>query len=519
MRKIWLVCAWLFVVAYSQAQPLRTPDQIYGQLFTDVQMSGIFPDSKTFVDCIPRRPPADILKDYTAIKNNPAIRLSLQRFVEANFYIPQLPPTDFHTQEKNIEKHIEKLWTVLQRHSDTVVVGSSLLPLPHDYIVPGGRFREIYYWDSYFTMLGLKESRRYDIIENMVKNIAYLIDTYRHMPNGNRSYYVSRSQPPFFSLMVDLLAGIKGDSTYETFLPALLKEYQYWMDETDATHHVVEMPDGSKLNRYWDQLSLPRQESYREDVTVVSSQHLDSTAAGIVYKHLRSAAESGWDFSSRWFADGVSLSTIETTNFIPVDLNALLYHLEKTIAHAYTLQDDSVQSTTFGQLAAKRKEAIERYCWSASCQWYVDYNLRTQTQSQAPTLAGMFPFFLLIADTAHTHKAAAVLKNRFLKPGGVVTTLATTGQQWDAPNGWAPLQWTTIIGLEQYGEKELAATVASRWIRLNKKVFANTGKLMEKYNVVNLDLPAGGGEYPSQDGFGWTNGVLLALLHLYNEKQ
>ena len=366
MRKIWLVCAWLFVVAYSQAQPLRTPDQIYGQLFTDVQMSGIFPDSKTFVDCIPRRLPADILKDYTAIKNNPAIRFSLQRFVEANFYIPQLPPTDFHTQEKNIEKHIEKLWTVLQRHSDTVVVGSSLLPLPYDYIVPGGRFREIYYWDSYFTMLGLKESRRYDIIENMVKNIAYLIDTYRHMPNGNRSYYVSRSQPPFFSLMVDLLADIKGDGTYATFLPALLKEYQYWMDETDATHHVVEMPDGSKLNRYWDQLSIPRQESYREDVAVVTSQHLDSTAAGIVYKNLRSAAESGWDFSSRWFADGATLNTIETTNFIPVDLNALLYHLEKTIAHAYGLQGNTKEARTFGQLAAKRKDAIERYCWSAS---------------------------------------------------------------------------------------------------------------------------------------------------------
>ena len=131
----------------------------------------------------------------------------------------------------------------------------------------------------------------------------------------------------------------------------------------------------------------------------------------------------------------------------------------------------------------------------------------------------MFPFFMQIADTAHTNKAAAVLKNRFLKPGGVVTTLATTGQQWDAPNGWAPLQWMTIVGLEQYGEKELAATIASRWTRLNKKVFATTGKLMEKYNVVNLDLPAGGGEYSSQDGFGWTNGVLLALLHHYNEKQ
>ena len=127
----------------------------------------------------------------------------------------------------------------------------------------------------------------------------------------------------------------------------------------------------------------------------------------------------------------------------------------------------------------------------------------------------MFPFFLQVSDEVKMNRARPVLEKFFVKPGGVVTTTNTTGQQWDAPNGWAPLQWITIIGLENYGQADLAHTLAEHWVRLNVDVYHRTGKLMEKYNVLNTNLEAGGGEYPSQDGFGWTNGVLLALMKKY----
>jgi len=516
MRGLLFFFFLLFISDKARTQQIKTPDKIYGELFEDVQLARIFPDNKTFVDCIPKRKPEEIVKDYLAIKANPAIRFSLKLFVEENFELPRAPQLNYITQEKNVETHIRNLWGVLKRDKDEAREGSSLLPLPHSYIVPGGRFREIYYWDSYFTMLGLKESGEYEIIENMVKNFAYLISQYGHIPNGNRSYYLSRSQPPFFSLMLDLLASVKGNQVYVLFQPALKKEYDYWMDKTAPTKHVVKMPDGSVLNRYYDQYSIPRQESYAEDVEL---SRKSKTAKSLLYLRLRSAAESGWDFSSRWLADGKKLETIETTLIVPVDLNCLLFHLEKTLAKAAKESGNPVQEKYYNQLADKRRKAINKYCWSAKDGWYTDYHISKKRPSSELTLAGMSPFFLNVAENQRITAAATLLEAKFLKPGGVVTTLKNTGQQWDAPNGWAPLQWMTITGLENYNQSALAKNIAERWVQLNIKVFMNTGKLMEKYNVENTELEAGGGEYPSQDGFGWTNGVLLALMKKYTINQ
>lgn len=514
MKKLFFLFFLLLTVSAADAQKLQTPDKIYGELFTDVQMSRIFPDSKTFVDCIPKKDPKEILSDYITIKNNPNLRFSLKLFIEQNFIIPDASPSTYISKEKNIKKHLEALWTVLKRNADTSVNGTSLLPLPHSYIVPGGRFREIYYWDSYFTMLGLKESKEYELIENIVRNFAYLISEYGHVPNGNRSYYLSRSQPPFFSLMLDVLAEIKGKEVYAIYLPALEKEYKYWMDESDSTKHTVKMPDGSVLNRYWDQLSIPRQESYLEDVSL--AKHFYPERQQLIYRNLRSAAESGWDFSSRWFKDKNNRTSIATTNIIPVDLNSLLYHLEKTLSNCYLFTGNNLKSSYFKKLADQRKQAIDKYCWSFRFNWYVDYNMATKKQSESLNLAGMFPFFLKIAGQSKSIGINTVIQKNFLKNGGLITTLINTGEQWDAPNGWAPLQWVSIMGLENYDHSGLAKIIASRWVHLNKKVFLQTSKLMEKYNVVNTNLKAGGGEYPSQDGFGWTNGVLLALMNKYN---
>ncbi len=522
MKKfITLLLAFAVVLTISAQQQVLTPAEIYGELFTDVQMRHVFPDSKTFADCTPKRDPKQIVKDYLAMKNDPNIRFKLDEFVTGNFDLPKPPQLNYITREKDVVMHIKNLWNVLRRDADSAVNGSSLLPLPNPYIVPGGRFGEIYYWDSYFTMLGLKESGRADMIENMVRNFAYLINTYGHIPNGNRSYYISRSQPPFFSLMVELLASIKGDKVYLAYLPAMEKEYKFWMEGAkklkpgEVHRRVVMLKDGTVLNRYWDDAATPRPEGFKEDVAVAEKSGRDKEE---MYHNLRAGAESGIDFSTRWFDDKKDITTIQVIDFIPPDLNALMLHLEQMIAKGRRLKNDVNGATQMMNRASKREAAINKYCWNAQLKYYTDYNFKKRKQSDIVTLAGMYPFCTMKRSPALNEKcgrATAALKEKLLKEGGVVTVEYDNGQQWDAPNGWAPLEWMTIWGLDRCGQKELARDIAQRWVKLNTDVFKRTGKLMEKYNVVDTHLEAGGGEYGGQDGFGWTNGVLLKLINKY----
>lgn len=523
MKKILLLLLLplLFGVLHGQTYP-PTPDKMYGMLFHDVQMQRIFPDGKTFVDCIPKRDPKDIMYDYGLMKGP---KFNLKKFIADNFEVPVTPQLNYVTQEKDVLQHIRNLWGTLKREPDNDNVSgtkSSLLPLPNSYIVPGGRFREVYYWDSYFTMLGLRESGETETIDHMVSNFAYLIDTYGHIPNGNRSYYLSRSQPPFFALMVELLAEIKGDSIFPHFLPQLEKEYMFWMDGSanlkagQSFRRVVIMPDGSVLNRYWDDSNTPRQESYREDVETAEKSGRPKTE---VYRHLRAGAESGIDFSTRWFKDGKNITTIQTTDMVPVDLNSLLYKLERVIARSYIIKGQEAEASVYIKKAQTRKAAIDRYCWNRNLRYYTDYNFKTRKPSSVITPAGMYPFCVFQGSLDYlsllARQAAEQVRGKLLQPGGILTTANISGQQWDAPNGWAPLQWMTIWGLDRCGQRELARDIAKRWIKLNVSVYKRTGRLMEKYNVMDLNLEAGGGEYPSQDGFGWTNGVLLALVKKY----
>ncbi len=523
MKKIFfLAAACLFVLTLS-AQKVQAPDQIYGQLFNDVQLSRIFPDNKTFVDCIPKRNPAGIVADYLKIKNNPAIRFSLKLFVEENFDMPPAPPAFNYIQpEKDVTVHINNLWGNLKREQDKAVEGSSLLALPHPYIVPGGRFREIYYWDSYFTMLGLKETEDIQTMHNMLDNFKYLINTYGHIPNGNRSYYLSRSQPPFFSLMVELLAKTEEMEVYKLYVAAMEKEYNYWMNgyttvkNGTAFKKLVRLADGSILNRYCDELSIPRQESWADDVETAAKSKRDKK---VVYNNLRSAAESGWDFSSRWLADENNLSTIQTTDIIPIDLNCLLYNTERQLADFYERYDDNKKRGFYNTRAVKRYNAIQKHCLNMKERIYYDYNWKQKKQTGKFTPASFFPIWLMAShpesNEMYGKAAAEKLKTLLLKEGGILTTPVSNKQQWDAPNGWAPLQWVVITALEKSNQSELAKDIAYRWIKLNNDVYQRTGKLMEKYNVADTKLEAGGGEYPGQDGFGWTNGVLLALIKKY----
>ncbi len=481
-------------------------------LFEDVQMSQVFEDGKTFVDCIPKISTDVILEQYLQERDKPGF--NLKAFVLSCFEMPHVFASDFQADNlKSAAAHIQQLWPLLTRQPDEEK--GSLIPLPHPYVVPGGRFGEIYYWDSYFTMLGLKASGLHALLENMLDNFSYLLNSVGYIPNGNRTYFLGRSQPAFYSFMVQLLASVKGKDILPVYLPSLEAEYSFWMkgaeeltEKNTANIRVVKMADGELLNRYWDEHDTARPESYREDVELAAHA---SQPASQLFRHLRAGAESGWDYSSRWFEDEVNFATIHTTAIIPVDLNCLLFHLEQTIAAAHEVSGSKESAAEFNMLAEKRALAVRKYCWNANEQFFVDYNWEASQQKQSLTLAGMVPLFCNTATPEQAEQVATVLTNKFLKPGGLVTTLQVTGQQWDAPNGWAPLQWMAVSGLRNYGEQALANDIAQRWLALNDKVYAATGKMMEKYNVEDLTKEAGGGEYNSQDGFGWTNGVYLAL--------
>lgn len=229
-------------------ETLLPPDELYGELFRQVQLTRIFPDTKTFVDCIPKRTPQEILQIYQHEKNSSNFNLSA--FVHEHFQLPDSPGKGY-VSDRTIPTldHLQKLWDLLCRPADPIIPGSSLIPLPYPYIVPGGRFREIFYWDSYFTMLGLVHSpNRLPLVENMIDNFAYLMDRLGFIPNGNRTYFATRSQPPFFALMIQLLADFHADpqGIRQKYLSHLHKEYHFWMkgqDRLTSDHRFEQVND------------------------------------------------------------------------------------------------------------------------------------------------------------------------------------------------------------------------------------------------------------------------------------
>ncbi len=488
-----------------------SPRIIFGELFEALHRAEVLTDGKQISDAIPKTNPDDILKAYRLSKNKPYFSIAI--FFNEHFQVQESPSSDFKSDtSKSVIDHIELLWEVLQRKADVLVEGSSLIPLPKAYIVPGGRFNEIYYWDSYFTMLGLAESKRYDLIESMLDNFAYLIDEFGFIPNGNRTYFCSRSQPPFFSLMMKLLAEEKGSNVYTNYEEQLKAEYKFWMDgiqdiseKNTSVKHVVNL-DGDVLNRYFDSQASPRAEMfYTDEKDSAESKQRKET----YYASVRAACESGWDFSSRWLDESMNLHSIHTSDIIPVDLNCLLYHLELSLIK--TAQNEK-EVLKFSEAAEKRRQLIRKVFWSEEEAFFFDYNFIKKKLCPVKSLAAVYPLYFKIANPSQAKAVAACLESEFLKEGGLISTTITSGQQWDAPNGWAPLQWMSIVGLRNYGYHELADEIKTAWTRLNIKVYQNTGKLLEKYNVVDTNLESGGGEYPVQDGFGWTNGVLLKLL-------
>ena len=478
---------------------------LQSRLFHDVQMSGIFSDSKTIADAVPRGELKAILDTYNA----EAVQ-DLGSFVRQHFLVPDRQ-SSITLDSHSAESHVRQLWPHLRRDGGPASDGS-LLSYPYPYVVSGGRSDEMYYWDSYFTMLGLAVDGEIDLIYDTVRNFAHCIDTYGHIPTGNRTYYTSRSQPPFFSFMVELLMALSGKDYHLEFIDQLLTEHEYWylrdMSQGKArAGHYVEVGADDVLARYWDADNAPRPESYREDYLM-----RETSQDPIIYRHLRAACESGWNFSSRWCSSPWDLASIRTTAILPVDLNGLLYHLESLLSRALDKQGNRKESARFHRYAASRRVSLTKYCYDWQDHFFFDYDYARSMKIQRYYASAIVPMYVGMLDADVARIFARRYMEELLAPGGIITSQITSGQQWDAPHGLAPLQWMAYAAMRRYGLVEYAEQIKSRWISTVERYYRDHGKLVEKYNVMSND-PATGGPYENQDGFGWTNGVYMAMKH------
>lgn len=394
--------------------------------------------------------------------------------------------------------HIVDNWKNLVRQTPQTT-SSSLIPLPKPYVIPGGRFRECYYWDSYFTILGLKNSGLNKLALDMVDNFKYLVKQFGFIPNGNRTYYLSRSQPPFLAMMADEVApkdmSVPQNRAWlqDTYDVVKHEYFNNWMDKD--THYVSQFG----LNRYFDAMDVKRPESWGSD-------NINTANTPEFYQHERSECESGWDFSNRFDK--------RCADHIPVDLNALLYKYE-TIMSKWANQLDRPQEAKYwAEAADTRKLNMNKWLWNEEKGMYFDFDVKMNTQSDYESIATAYPMWAGMVAPEKAMRIRSNLVTKFEQAGGFVTALDTQNQnfQWNYPNGWPSHQWIAIEALKNYDFNNDAKRVATKWLDLNTRVFEQTGRFVEKYNVVQNSIDTTG-TYPLQDGFGWTNGVYLQLLN------
>eukprot|EP00158_Paraphelidium_tribonemae_P005393 Partr_v1_DN27315_c1_g1_i3_m46233 putative trehalase len=533
-----------------------------------------------------------------------------------------LEPADLREPPKPIQKlpldfrawadYLQKTWSLLARKTIVTCEGcQSIVGVKHPFIVPGGRFNEHYYWDTYWINKGLLASGLYSIVVDSLENFYGFIDSLGFVPNGNRVYYTRRSQPPVLVQMVrDAFVSRHDFALLERALPYLLKEYRFWM-----SRRVHYLSDVDSLNIYSSDLMQPRPESYLEDLQL-AARLKDPSLAGSLYSNIIAGAETGWDFSSRWLKDSsADLLDIQTNNVVPVDLNSLMFMNEVTLSWIVRLldchnsgkpvadclvslpysafsevvefdaskwwdtakhADKKLDADFFKHAAIRRRKLIHQYFWDDDMATWLDYDITSaskrrhlQVGGKPPVahLSSIYPLwtgaYLQAAGGVSTdmlgrylnHMNSSLLGNH---EGGAPTSLLQSGQQWDFPNAWPPLQWIAVEGLMNIPEGKnrntaelMAKSLIQRWIDScfcgwNQTLFADSnllsareymdlqrrhmynrrsnlpshvrGRMYEKYDARFPGKSGVGGEYIVQDGFGWTNGVVLDWLDRFNAK-
>lgn len=375
---------------------------------------------------------------------------------------------------------IEAYWPRLTRRTPTDV--QTLIGLPNPYVVPGvgAMFQEMYYWDSFFTALGLVGTARDGLVVDIAENMAYLIERFGMVPNGSRYYFLSRSQPPFFTQTVKLALGVK--QAHDESPQALQAWLLRMLRAAEAEQNTV-----------WQGTAQPHHRLVHEGM----SRYFD-----INYLDMLASCESGWDHSTR--CDDRWLS------HLPVDLNALLYQCENDLQELATLAGEGARAYHWAQRAALRAAKFSDLFWDNAQGFFFDRDYVAGVLHPTPTLAGFYPLWAGLATPEQAQRIVKRWLPRFLQPGGVVTALdQQPGRQWAWPNGWAPLQWIVAQGLDRYGYSAQAEQLRRAWCATCAAYHAQTGVLWEKYNVVDAAAEGEAGLYGHVTGFGWTNGVFV----------
>lgn len=402
-----------------------------------------------------------------------------------------------------------------------------LLYLPHPYVVPGGRFNEMYGWDSYFIQVGLLRAGEVELARDMADNFIYEIENYGKILNANRTYYLTRSQPPFLTQMILGVYRRTHDKQWlQRSVPAIESYYEYW---STGAHLVAK----TGLSRYHDAGAGPAPEVVAGERDEQGRTHYDRVKeyyrthqvteyelsdyydrdndrlTDLFYEADRSMRESGFDPSNRF-----GQFNADILNYNPVCLNSLLYLMEIQTAEIHKLLGHRAASAIWVRRAHVRRDRVNRYMWDAKDGLYHDYNFKTNGVRRYPFVTTFYPLWAGIASTS---QAARIVKNLslFERAGGLQTSTTRSGSQWDAPFGWAPMQMIAVAGLRRYGYQAAANRISVKFLSLILKEFNEHNVIVEKYDVERRDSQISAGlkfGYSSNEiGFGWTNAAFLEL--------
>ncbi|XP_068914433.1 trehalase-like isoform X3 [Tenebrio molitor] len=546
MAFLLLVLGFIEILLQVSAQSQPSCDSLVycqGNLLHTIQMARIFNDSKTFVDMRMLNDEQTTLVNFDKLMNdtdqNPS-QDDIKKFFDDNFKegdeFENWVPSDFTDTPKLLSRITDKsvrefaqdlvnIWPKLARKIKQEVLDSpelyTLLPVENGFIIPGGRFREFYYWDSYWIIKGLLLSDMHETVRGMLDNFLSIVDKYGFLPNGARIYYLNRSQPPLLNAMVSLYISATNDTAWlEKNIQILDRELRFWLD--NKLVDVVKDDTTYRLAHYDSESASPRPESYYEDVTTASTAKDEQQ----LYMELKSGAESGWDFSSRWIIDqngnsDANLTSLHTRRIIPVDLNSYLCQAFQKLSNFYVILGDYDNATFWDNQFNVWQKTIERVLYNHEDAIWYDWDNELGQHRKMFFPSNFAPLWAEAYDTMYAEdiggRAAKYFKSQKIMDyeGGIPASLSRTGEQWDYPNAWPPLQSIVVMGLAKSGNCEaieIAQEFAQRWVKANQIGFNNTGEMFEKYDAEVPGQYGGGGEYVIQSGFGWTNGVVLEFI-------
>uniref|UniRef100_A0AC34G327 Trehalase n=1 Tax=Panagrolaimus sp. ES5 TaxID=591445 RepID=A0AC34G327_9BILA len=506
-----------------------------GQILEAVNNAELFEDSKDFVDMPLIFSPDETIKNFTRIfgknKLEKINKRRLKRFIDSHFRPPgeefiDCIPQDWIEYPENFKKikdselrewaiAINKEWKTLCKNVDDDVSEHpekySLLPSKREVFVPGGRFREAYNWDSYWINLGMLRSGMTHSAESTLLNFQGC---------------VKNSHPPLFTPMaLKYYEETKNKTFIESILPEMEKELQFWFK--NYQHTVTIKQQKYTVYRYNTITNVPRPESFHQDVSV--AENSKNPKKQQIYRDIASAAESGFDFTTRWFADKKNMETIETSNIIPVDLNAFIYWNIYGLKFFYkNVFHDKDKMEKYSKLLKEHKKAFDAVFYNETFGIWFDYNLRTKNHNTEFYASLITPLFVGMTDVEDINVPLRVFRffNRsgaFNYDGGIpASMISDSGHQWDFPNAWGNQNHMIVESFRKSRFpilQDFAFELAQKWVKSNYEVFNATGYMWEKYDICKEPpCPGEGGEYVVQKGFGLSNGAILDLLITYSDK-